>query len=182
VESRNERRQRVEAQNAVTEMPLVSVDVQQKYVITLLRALLTAPTVVAEVIWNEGFDLEQIRDPLARVLIATVLERVRHNESNELSELLALYASQPQIQGLLVESAIDTEESPDDEAVARAQHQAEDAIYRMLYVDSMTRLKALQQYANSMNPEQLRAEHLLHTERLKRLDLLLRRHSSSIPQ
>jgi DNA primase len=174
VESRRERQARIEAEKVADQEP-AQPDLHQRYISELLKALLAAPRVVAEVILVEGFDLDHITDPLARVLIATVLERERIGQSNELSELLALFASQSQMQGLIVESAINSEETPTTETLERARHQAEDAIYRMQISDSRNRLKALQVKANEMNPEQLRAEHMLHTERIRRLDLLLRR-------
>lgn len=179
-ETRRDRRERLEQQQSVAPVEPVVVNTQQRYVLTLLKALLTAPVDVAEIIWSEGFDLDQITEPLSRSLIATVLERVRQQESNELSELLALYASQPNMQRLLVESAIETDSTPDDETIERARHQASDAIYRMLFAESKEHLKALQSNASTMDPEQFYAEHLFHTERIKRLDLLLRRHSDPV--
>jgi DNA primase len=179
-ETRRDRRERLEQQQATASAEPLNVDSQQRYIRTLLRALLTAPTVVAEVIWNEGFDLDQINEPLSRTLIATILERVRQGDSNEFSELLALYASQDYMQQLLVESAMETEAEPDEESIERARNQASDAIFRLLFAESKQHLKRLQANASAMNSEQFYAEHLFHTERLKRLDLLLRRHSDPV--
>lgn len=181
-EKRRDRRERIEQQQAESQAEPITVDSQQRFILTLLKALLTAPAVVAEVIWSEGFDLDQINDPLSRTLIATIVQRVRQQESNELSELLALYASQANMQRLLVESAMETDASPDDEAIERARNQASDAIFRMLLAESRQHLKQLQANASTMDPEQFYAEHLFHTERLKRLDLLLRRHSDPIQE
>ncbi len=179
-ETRRDRRERQEQQEATALIEPITVDAQQRYILTLLKALLTAPAVVAEVIWNEGFDLDQINEPLSRTLIATILERVRQRESNELSELLALYASQATMQRLLVESAMETDASPDDETIERARNQASDAIFRLLFAESKAHLKQLQANAVTMDSEQFYAEHLFHTERIKRLDLLLRRHSDPV--
>lgn len=179
-ETRRDRRERLDSQQQTQQLEPISVDAQQRYILTLLKALLTAPEVVAEVIWNEGFDLDQINEPLSRSLIATILERVRQKESNELSELLALYASQANMQRLLVESAMETEASPDEETIDRARDQASDAIFRMLFAVSKQHLNQLQANASTMDPERFYAEHLFHTERMKRLDLLLRRHSDPV--